>query len=208
MTHGPPPWEPSWPTRTGPVEADGAVDAQNAPTAPWKTRSVFHELPQGLSHQITHEKHRKAPKIALGNPDRPRNKGHDFAARHPAWRALLLGHKCPMCSLAAPGQPGAAPRINTPYFGRTTLAVRGESPAWHREWRCARLARRDAEEYRQYSTEEQRSQAGCGAARMQRDFHHGLLVHRRRDPVNGSGARRHNETGTRTQWFSSPSSFP
>ena len=62
MTHGPPPWEPSWPTRTGPVEADGAVDAQNAPTAPWKTRSVFHELPQGLSHQITHEKHRKAPK--------------------------------------------------------------------------------------------------------------------------------------------------
>ena len=62
MTHGPPPWEPSWPTRTGPVEADGAVDAQNAPTAPWKTRSVFHELPQGFSHQITHEKHRKAPK--------------------------------------------------------------------------------------------------------------------------------------------------
>ena len=49
-------------TRTGPVEADGAVDAQNAPTAPWKTRSVFHELPQGFSHQITHEKHRKAPK--------------------------------------------------------------------------------------------------------------------------------------------------
>ena len=62
MTHGPPPWEPSWPTRTGPVEADGAVDAQNAPTAPWKTRSVFHELPQGFSHQITHAKPRKAPK--------------------------------------------------------------------------------------------------------------------------------------------------
>ena len=59
-------WPPSLgailPTRTGPVEADGAVDAQNAPTAPWKTRSVFHELPQGFSHQITHEKHRKAPK--------------------------------------------------------------------------------------------------------------------------------------------------
>ena len=58
----PPPWEPSCPTRTGPVEADAAVDAQNAPTAPWKTRRVFHELPQGLSHQITHEKPRKAPK--------------------------------------------------------------------------------------------------------------------------------------------------
>ena len=59
-------WPPSLgailPTRTGPVEADGAVDAQNAPTAPWKTRSGFHELPQGFSHQITHEKHRKAPK--------------------------------------------------------------------------------------------------------------------------------------------------
>ena len=46
----------------GPVEADGAVDAQNAPTVPWKTLCVFHELPQGLSNQITHEKPRKAPK--------------------------------------------------------------------------------------------------------------------------------------------------
>ena len=32
----------------GTVEADGAVDAHNAPTAPWKTLRVFHELPQGL----------------------------------------------------------------------------------------------------------------------------------------------------------------
>ena len=62
MSAWPPPWEPSCPTRTGPVEADAAVDAQNAPTAPWKTRRVFHEFPQGLSHQITHEKPRKAPK--------------------------------------------------------------------------------------------------------------------------------------------------
>ena len=53
------------------MEADGAVDAQNAPTVPWKTLCVFHELPQGLSNQITHEKPRKAPKMALGNPDRP-----------------------------------------------------------------------------------------------------------------------------------------
>ena len=44
------------------MEADGAVDAQNAPTVPWKTLCVFHELPQGLSNQITHEKPRKAPK--------------------------------------------------------------------------------------------------------------------------------------------------
>ena len=57
---------PAWPadrshTRTGPVEADGAVDAQNAPTAPWKTLRVFHELPQGFPHQITHDKPRKSP---------------------------------------------------------------------------------------------------------------------------------------------------
>ena len=57
---------PAWPadrspTRTGPVEADGAVDAQNAPTAPWKTLLVFHELPQGFPHQITHDKPRKSP---------------------------------------------------------------------------------------------------------------------------------------------------
>ena len=60
--------------RMGPVEAAGAVDAQNAPTAPRKTLRVFHELPQGLSHQIIHGKPRKipkGPKIALGNPDRP-----------------------------------------------------------------------------------------------------------------------------------------
>ena len=36
-------------------------------------------------------------------------------------------------------------------------------------------ARRDEGEYRQYTTEEQRSQAGCSAGRMQLDFHHGLL---------------------------------
>ena len=58
----PPPWESSCRTRTGPVEADGTVDAPNAPTAPWKTLRVFHELPQGLSHRITHAKPRKAPK--------------------------------------------------------------------------------------------------------------------------------------------------
>ena len=57
---------PAWPadrshTRTGPVEADGAVDAQNAPTAPWKTLLVFHEPPQGFPHQIIHDKPRKSP---------------------------------------------------------------------------------------------------------------------------------------------------
>ena len=44
----------------GPVEADGAVDAQNAPTAPWKTLRVFHELHRAFPIQIIHE-----------NPERP-----------------------------------------------------------------------------------------------------------------------------------------
>ena len=58
------------------------------------------------------------------------------------------------------------------------IAVRGESPASHRDRRCVRLARRDDGAYRQYSTEEQRSQAECSASRMQLDFHHGLIVQR------------------------------
>src|SRR6202022_2774207 len=29
-----------------PMEAAGAVDAKNAPTAPWKPQNGFHELPQ------------------------------------------------------------------------------------------------------------------------------------------------------------------
>ena len=68
-----PPRGPFCRTRTGPVEADGAVDAQNAPTAPWKTLCVFHELPQGLSHQVTHEKLRKAPKYRWETRIDPRN---------------------------------------------------------------------------------------------------------------------------------------
>ena len=43
------------------------------------------------------------------------------------------------------------------------------------EERGARLARRDDREYREYLSEEQRSQAGCSAGRMQAEFHHGLL---------------------------------
>ena len=64
------------------------------------------------------------------------------------------------------------------------LAARGESPASHRDRRCALLARREEGEYRQYATDEQRSQGGCSAGRMQPDFHHGLLA-----PASRSGAR-------------------
>ena len=54
------------------------------------------------------------------------------------------------------------------------LAARGGSPASHRAWRGARLARREEQEYREYLRDEQRRQAGCIAGRMQWDFHHGL----------------------------------
>ena len=72
-----------------------------------------------------------------------------------------------------PIRPGS--RFCTSCGRRQELAARGESPALHRDGRCARLARRDEGAYRQYLTEKQRSQAGCSARRMQWDFHHGLL---------------------------------
>ena len=116
-----PPRGPFCRTRTGPVEADGAVDAQNAPTAPWKTLCVFHELPQGLSHQVTHEKLRKAPKYR--------------------WETRID----PICSLVAPCQPGASPpsvrdrnydrdhlgsaQEYIPILGRRTHAAPGQSQA-------------------------------------------------------------------------------
>src|SRR5712691_8958838 len=55
------------------------------------------------------------------------------------------------------------------------LAARGESLASYRDGRGASMARRDDREYREYLKEEQRSQRGCIARRMQPDFHHGLL---------------------------------
>src|SRR6266513_6158183 len=55
-----------------------------------------------------------------------------------------------------------------------TLAARGESPASHRGRRGAPLTRRDDRAYREYVSEEQRSQRGCIAGRMQAGFHRGL----------------------------------
>jgi hypothetical protein len=45
-------------TRTGPMESAGAVDAKNAPTAPWKTHGVgFPQLPQAImTFAIKHQK--------------------------------------------------------------------------------------------------------------------------------------------------------
>ena len=80
---------------------------------------------------------------------------------------------------AAPAEPVRSP------------AVRGESPAWHRESSGSMSrpasARRDEEEYRQYSTPVSSGStlaaSGCSAARMQRDFHHGLAVKLRLKPT-------------------------
>ena len=70
------------------MEADGTVDAQNAPTAPWKTLRVFHELPQGLSHRITHAKPRKAPKWRWETRIDPIS-----VELHRHWRVTLHGHQ-------------------------------------------------------------------------------------------------------------------
>jgi hypothetical protein len=48
------------------------------------------------------------------------------------------------------------------------------------------MARRDDREYREYLSEEQRSQRGCIARRMQPEFHHGLAVKLRLKPTSKS----------------------
>ncbi len=62
---------------------------------------------------------------------------------------------------------------------RGALAARGESPASHQGWRCARLARREKREYREYLTRREQCPtqpaAGCSAGRLQQDSYHGLL---------------------------------
>src|SRR5712691_615313 len=68
----------------------------------------------------------------------------------------------------------AWPRPAAGYQDRRRLTARGESLASHRDRRGAPVARRDDREYREYLSEEQRSQRGCIAGRMQADFHHGL----------------------------------
>src|SRR4029079_17165082 len=69
----------------------------------------------------------------------------------------------------------SAERVRSPVGGSTASTARGAAPSSHRERRGARLARRDDREYREYLREEQRSQTGCIAVRMQRELHHGLL---------------------------------
>ena len=67
------------------------------------------------------------------------------------------------------------------------LAARGESPASHRGRRGAPMTRRDDRAYREYVREEQRSQRGCIAGRMQLDFHSGLAYRGGRGGSNPEG---------------------
>ena len=53
----------------GPVEAAGTVDAQTAPTAPWKTLRVFHELPQGILSTKSSTDRFNHPQILLRSPN-------------------------------------------------------------------------------------------------------------------------------------------
>ena len=60
-------------------------------------------------------------------------------------------------------------------------ATRGKSPAWRRDRRGARLTRREEREYRVYSSDGQRSQAGCIVGRTPWGFCHGLSKNARRN---------------------------
>jgi len=51
----------------GPVDAAGTVDAQTAPTAPWKTLRGFHELPQGILSTKSSTDRLNHPQILLRN---------------------------------------------------------------------------------------------------------------------------------------------
>src|SRR5215204_1988176 len=63
-----------------------------------------------------------------------------------------------------------------PVMPTRTCLARGETPATHRDGRGAHRSRREEEEHRAYSTDEQRRAAGCIGRRMPWAFHHGLLV--------------------------------
>ena len=51
----------------GPGDAAGTVDAQTAPTAPWKTLRVLHELPQGILSTKPSTDRLNYPQILLRN---------------------------------------------------------------------------------------------------------------------------------------------
>ena len=93
----------------------------------------------------------------------------------------------------------SASRQALPHNG--ALAARGESLASHRDGRGAPLARHDDREYRDYSREEQRSQRGCIARRMQPDFHHGL-IEQVADPAAGQhDSDPQNDRSEDRRWF-------
>ena len=120
-----PPRGPFCRTRTGPVEADGAVDAQNAPTAPWKTLCVFHELPQGLSHQVTHEKLRKAPKYRWETRIDPTSGVHRFCCCYGRFLAPNSDLNGEVCRAYARGVIESVRRCLDPYRIRSGPFYKG-----------------------------------------------------------------------------------
>ena len=130
----PPPWESSCRTRTGPVEADGTVDAPNAPTAPWKTLRVSHELPQGLSHRITHAKPRKAPKWRWETRIDPAFENAGVADQHVSQTAR--------CDTRARAPSGTRRRVSYPVSHSMSCIRRARRPVPRAE-RARRIARTD-----------------------------------------------------------------
>ena len=103
----------------------------------------------------------------------------DLASRigriaHAAGALVIVNDRADIARLSASDGVHVGQDDLAPSAARAILAARGESLASHRDGRGASLARRDDQEYREYLREEQRSQRGCIARRMQSDFHHGL----------------------------------
>src|SRR5207247_2249872 len=84
--------------------------------------------------------------------------------------------------------------------GVRTPAARGGTAASHRGARGAALTRRDDRAYRPYMSEEQRSQRGCIAGRMQLAFHHGLLAAVALAGALGTIVSSQTESGDWPQW--------
>ena len=68
-----------------------------------------------------------------------------------SWRAAIRGARR---QAADPAAGPRSPRQLPEYLGPRDLAARGESPALHQGRCCARLARREEQEYREYLTDE------------------------------------------------------
>ena len=62
------------------MDADGAVDAENAPTAPWKSLSDFHKRPQPLSSFGENRKDKRMSRLRAGQDSDDTHSAYRVAA--------------------------------------------------------------------------------------------------------------------------------